>query len=164
MGGYTERDGPAAWSSHMKHLRLSAILATTMCVAPFAQEAKRVPKDSVRVMIPGCSKGYVFTAGRAAEDQPGGSAVAAGTHLRMSAPKRIMAELKGQEGSRVEITGLIKRGQVGQEGIAVGRGVRILPGNPGPAAGIGGAMSAAGAAQPMIDVEGWRHLPGDCPR
>ena len=131
----------------MKHLIVSVGLAVTTFVTPFAQETKRVPKDSVRVMVPGCSKGYVFTAGRAAEDQPGGTAVAEGTHLRMNAPKRTMAELKGQEGSRVEITGLIKRGQVGQEGIAIGRGVRILPGNPGPAAGIGGGMSASGAAQ-----------------
>jgi len=29
-----------------------------------AQEQKPVPKDSVRVFVPGCSKGYVFTAGR----------------------------------------------------------------------------------------------------
>ena len=42
------------------------------------QEQKPVPKDSVRVMVPGCSKNYVFTAGRAAEDQPGGTAVPEG--------------------------------------------------------------------------------------
>src|SRR5690242_4335079 len=30
--------------------------------APHAQEPKPVPKDSARVSIPGCSKGYIFTA------------------------------------------------------------------------------------------------------
>ena len=36
-----------------------------------AQERKPVPKDSVRVSIPGCTKGYIFTAGRRTQDQPG---------------------------------------------------------------------------------------------
>jgi hypothetical protein len=127
------------------------------------QEQKPVPKDSVRVMVPGCSKNYVFTAGRATEDQPGGTAVPEGTHLRMNGPKTVMAEIKGQEGSRIEITGLIKKGQVGQEGVAIGRGVRVSPGNSGPSAGFGG-MSSPGSGQLMIDVEGWRHVLGDCPR
>ena len=72
-------------------------------------------------------------------------------------------ERSGQEGSRIEITGLIKKGQVGQEGVAIGRGIRVSPGNSGPSAGFGG-MSSPGSGQIMIDVEGWRHLPGECPR
>jgi hypothetical protein len=81
----------------------------------------------------------------------------------MNAPKNVMAEIKGQEGSRIEITGLIKKGQVGQEGVAIGRGIRVSPGNSGPSAGFGG-MPSPGSSQTMIDVEGWRHLPGECPR
>ena len=39
-----------------------------------AQETmKPVPKDSVRVFVPGCTRGYVFTAARRTEDQPGAS-------------------------------------------------------------------------------------------
>jgi hypothetical protein len=148
----------------MKQLACSLLLVASALVAPRAQETRPVPKDSVRVMVPGCSKGYMFTAGRAAEDQPGGSAVPEGTHLRMNAPKKTMGEIKGQEGSRIEITGLIKRGQAGQEGIAIGRGARISGGGGGPAVGLGGGMGTPGAGQLMIDVEGWRHLPGECPR
>ena len=85
---------------------LIVVIATMSALAVVrAQEQKPVPKDSVRVMVPGCSKNYVFTAGRAAEDQPGGTAVPEGTHLRMNAPKNVMAEIKGQEGSRIEISG-----------------------------------------------------------
>ena len=36
-----------------------------------AQEEKPVPEDSVRVSIPGCAKGRIFTAGRRTPDQPG---------------------------------------------------------------------------------------------
>jgi hypothetical protein len=142
---------------------LVVLIATLSALAVArAQEQKPVPKDSVRVMVPGCSKNYVFTAGRPAEDQ-GGTAVPEGMHLRMNGPKNVMAEIKGQEGSRIEITGLIKKGQVGQEGVAIGRGVRVSPGNSGPSAGFGGIPSPS-SGQTMIDVEGWRHLPGECPR
>jgi len=147
----------------MKKILIALIAAMSALAVARAQEQKPVPKDSVRVMVPGCSKNYVFTAGRAAEDQPGGAAVPEGIHLRMNAPKNMMAEIKGQEGSRIEITGLIKKGQVGQEGVEIGRGIRVSPGNSGPSAGFGG-MSSPGSGQTMIDVEGWRHLPGECPR
>ena len=35
-----------------------------------AQEKKKVPGDSVRVSIPGCTKGYIFTVGRRTVDEP----------------------------------------------------------------------------------------------
>jgi hypothetical protein len=135
-------------------------LAAVSGVTSAAQEQKPVPKDSVRVFIPGCSKGYIFTAGRRTEDQPGGSAVPEGMHLRMNGPKKMIAEIKGQEGSRIEITGLMKRGQAGQDGVGLGGGVRITGGPP--VAG-GGMMPGSGVSQIMIDVEGWRRVPGECP-
>jgi hypothetical protein len=126
-----------------------------------AQEKRPVPKDSVRVFIPGCSKGFVFTAGPPTEDQPGGSVIPEGMHVRMSGPKEMMAEIKGQEGSRIEITGLMKKGQVAQDGVRIGGGVRIAP---GPSRSGGGLAPNPGVGQIMIDVEGWRRVPGDCPR
>jgi hypothetical protein len=138
-------------------LMIAAILAVPLG----AQEQKPVPKDSVRVSVPGCSKGFVFTAGRRTEDQPGGSAVPEGMHLRMSGPKKLIADIKGQEGSRIEITGLMRKGQIGQDGVGVGGGVRI---SGGPPASGGSRLPAPGASQVMIDVEGWRHVAGECPR
>ncbi len=91
----------------------TAVLALSLPLA--AQDVKPVPKDSVRVSIPGCSKGYMFTAGPPSEDQ-GATAVPEGMHLRMNGPKKLSAEIKAQEGSRIEITGLIKRGQDAQHG------------------------------------------------
>ena len=123
-----------------------------------AQELKPVPKNSVRVFIPGCSKGYVFTAGRRTEDQPGG-AIPEGMHVRMTGPKKMMAEIKGQEGTRIEITGLMKKGQIGQGGVGT-RGVRIAPGSSPSGGGLG---PGSGISQNVIDVEGWRRVPGECP-
>src|SRR5262245_23992738 len=95
---------------------IACALALLASVLVNAQEPKPVPKDSVRVFTPGCSKGYVFTAGRPTEDQPGGAPIREGTHLRMNGSKKLMAEIKGQEGSRIEITGLIRKGQIAQDG------------------------------------------------
>src|SRR6266581_6809777 len=92
-----------------------------------AQENKPVPKDSVRVFIPGCTKGFIFTAGRRTEDEPGSVDVPQGMHLRMNGPKKMMAEIKAHEGSMIEITGLMKKGQYKPGGVRIG-GVRISPG------------------------------------
>jgi hypothetical protein len=135
------------------------IAAFALGAALGAQEPKPVPKDSIRVSVPGCSKGYVFTAGARTEDQPGGSAVPEGMHLRMNGPKKLIAEIKGQEGSKIEITGLIKRGQVG-DGIRIGPGVRVRPGTS--STGVG-QLPDPRAVQIMIDVEGWRRVLGSCP-
>jgi hypothetical protein len=124
-----------------------------------AQERKPVPKDSARVFVSGCSKGYVFTAGPRTEDQPG-VAIPLGMHLRMSGPKALIAEIKGQEGSRIELTGLVKRGQIAQDGVAVGGGVRVS--GAAPPSG-GGMRPSPGTSPVMIDVEGWRRVLGDCP-
>ena len=124
-----------------------------------AQERKPVPKDSVRVFVPGCTKGYIFTAGRRTEDEPGSMAVPQGMHLRMNGPKTVMAEIKAHEGSMIEITGLMKKGQYEPGGVGIGGGVRV---SPGPTSS-GGLSGSSGVSQAFIDVESWRSIAGSCP-
>jgi hypothetical protein len=142
-------------------MRLTAVIAVAIAVVTgplAAQETKPVPKGSVRVAIPGCTKGYVFTASRRTEEAPGSVDVPPGMHMRLNAPKKMMAEIKAREGTLIEITGLMKKGQYGPAGIGVGN-VRITPGqNP-----QSGTLSiGAPAAQVAIDVEGWRPVAGEC--
>lgn len=133
--------------------------ATLWGGSSLAQESKPVPKDSVRVFIPGCTKGMIFTAAPRTEDQPSSIDIPRGMHLRMNGPRKLMAEIKAHEGSRIEITGLMKKGQFGPDGVGVGGGVRITP---GPAPSSGGLGSPAGG-QSFVDVESWRPVAGDCP-
>lgn len=134
-------------------------LALAVMAAPLvAQEPKPVPKDSVRVSIPGCVKGYVFTVGRRTEDQPGTSDLPEGTHLRMNGPKKIISEIGARKGSMVEITGLMKKGDV-PEGIGLGGGFRLVPGSRRG----GGVTNTPLGSQIPIDVEGWRPAIGSCP-
>ena len=123
-----------------------------------AQERKPVPKDSARVFVPGCTKGYIFTAGRRTTEEPGSLAIPQGTHLRMNGQKTVMNEIKAHEGSMIEITGLMKKSQY-QDGVSIGGGVRVGPG-PSGGGGIGGS---SGVSQSFIDVESWRPIEGRCP-
>jgi hypothetical protein len=135
------------------------IVAVAALSGPLAaQETKPVPKNSVRVFVPGCTKGLIFTAGRRTQDEPGSVDLPEGTHLRMNGPKPLMAEIKAHEGSMIQITGLMKKGQYGPEGVGIGGGVRIMP---GPASGS--PASSPNVSQIMIDVEGWRPVAGNCP-
>lgn len=134
--------------------------AIAMLSGPLAaQEPKPLPKDSVRGSIPGCAKGYVFTAGPRTEDQVARLDVPAGMHLRMNGPKKLMAEIKAHEGAMIEITGLMKKGQYNQTGINVGGGVRISPGSSPTA----GSPATRIPSPSYIDVESWRQIEGSCP-
>ena len=124
-----------------------------------AQEQKPVPKDSVRVSIPGCTRGYIFTAGRRTVDEPGSVSVPEGLHFRMNAPKKMIAEIKAQEGSMIEITGVTKKGQFKPDGVGIGGGVRVGPGPGAPGVSLGSPV----ANQISIDLEGWRPVEGRCP-
>jgi hypothetical protein len=125
-----------------------------------AQEPKPVPKDSVRVSVPGCTKGYIFTAGRRTVDEPGTVSVPEGMHFRMNGPKKLIAEIKAQEGSMIEITGLTKKELYRPDGIGIGGGVRI---SPGTGYAGGSAPGSPVANQIGLDVEGWRPVEGRCP-
>jgi len=132
-------------------------IAVVLTTAIAAQEKKPVPKDSVRVAVPGCTKGYIFTAGPRTLEEPGNFEIREGMHLRMNGPKKLLSEIKAHEGSMIELTGLMKKGQY-NDGVNIGGGVRISPGPNG----VGVGMSPA-TSQIEIDVEGWRQIEGACP-
>jgi hypothetical protein len=144
----------------MKITAAVAILVSALSTVLPAQESKPVPKDSVRVSIPGCTKGQVFTARPSATHEAGTVSIRDGMHMRMNGPKKLISEIKVHEGSMIELTGLMKKGQY-DEGVAIGGGVRVSPGPTGPGAGGFGVSPTAGQIQ--IDVEGWRPLEGSCP-
>ena len=124
-----------------------------------AQEPKPVPKDSVRVSISGCTKGYVFTAGPTIANLPRSIDIPEGTHLRMNGPKKVMDALTAHKDSMVQLTGLMKKDQA-QPGSGVGiGGVRI---GPGPSSATGGAPPGVTVNMAQIDVEGWTPAVGSC--
>ena len=125
-----------------------------------AQETKPVPKDSVRVSIPGCAKGAAFTTVRPSADQPGTYDVPAGMHMHMNGAKPLMSAIKAHQEAMIEITGTVRRDDLRPDGINV-KGVRI---SPGPSPSSGSSPGVPIAPQIQIDVESWRQIAGTCPR
>ena len=124
--------------------------------AVMAQEVKPVPKDSVRVSVPGCTKGYIFTvASRSANEAGSNFDIPEGMHVRMNGPKKLINEIKAHEGSMIQLTGLMKKDQYRPDGVSIGGGVHV---SPGP---VNGSLSPGGG-QAFIDVEGWRPLDRSC--
>jgi len=139
---------------HRTMARSLALIAAVFIVSiPLAaQEPKPVPKDSSRVTVVGCTKGYIFTAAARTTESPGSFDLPEGTHLRMNGPKKVINDIKAHEGSPIELTGLMKKGQYLPGGTRLGGGVSI------------GQPTAPGAGQAFIDVEGWRQVTGgSCP-
>ena len=143
----------------MRTIVVSTVAIALLSGPLVAQENKPVPKDSVRVLIPGCTKGYIFTAGRRTEDEPGTLEIPEGMHLRMNGPKKMLAEIKAHEGSMIAITGLMKKGQYTPDGVVIGGGVRMAPGR----AGSGSQPGNPSVDQILIDLESWRPIVGGCP-
>ena len=143
-------------------MKLTLVIAATSLVlsVSLAAQEKKVPKDSFRVTVPGCTKGMVFTAGPRTEDQPGRLDVPEGIHLRMNGPKKVIAEIRAHEGQMIQITGLMKKGQYNQQGVSIGGGVRVIPGTGGP---VGNRPTVGTEAVNYIDVESWQPAPGSCP-
>jgi hypothetical protein len=141
-------------------MRIYICTFLAFATSAIAQETKPVPKDSARVTVPGCTHNYIFTVGPRTADESGSSLeLQEGMRLRMNGPKKLINEIKAHQGSMIEITGVMKKGQYKADGVPLGGGVRI-----GPAGGPGGsALTPPSLAnQNMIDVEGWRPITGNC--
>ena len=124
-----------------------------------AQE-KPVPKNDVRVQIPGCAYDRTFISGSAPAGEPVGS-IKEGRRFKMSAAKDLLAAIKKQQPSMIELTGRIRRADLDDtRGVAVGGGVRVGGGRPqAPTSG----HPDVGYNEVTIDVESFRLLPDTCP-
>ena len=141
-------------------IALAGVLATV--AAPAAQE-KPLPKNEVRVQIPGCAYDRTFISGSAPAGEPVGS-IAEGRRFKMSASKDLLASITKQVPSMIEITGRIRRTDLDDtRGLPVGGGFRVGGGRP-QAPTSSGSRPDIGYNEVQIDVESFRLLPDSCPR
>lgn len=128
-----------------------------------AAQERPAPKDSARISIAGCAHDRTFIVGQPPEGEPVRSDIEPGRRFRMNGAKRTLADIKAHQTALLEITGLVRRADLEKPrriGIAGGR-VRIGGGRPQAPIGSGPASSPA-YSEAIIDVEGWRVLPGEC--
>ena len=137
-------------------------MADPLSLAQEQQEQERkVPSDSARITIPGCARDRRFIVGRVQAHETSRSVVEPGRRFRLNGKKPLLEEIKQQQASMIEVTGLVLRADLsGPGGVSVG-GVRI--GGGPPQAGGGDARRNMGSMDPVIDVESWRLLNATCP-
>jgi len=125
-----------------------------------AQE-KPVPKDSTRLAVPGCAYDRLFIVDVGPEHEMPRSDLKPGRRLRLSGPKKLLEEIKARQGDMIELTGLVRKNDLIEQGVGLAGGrVRIMPGRSpvGTTAG-----RDPGVSQAVIDVESWRLLNATCP-
>jgi hypothetical protein len=108
--------------------------------------------------ISGCARGRVFTVDRDPDNEVSRAVIEYGTKMRLQGDKKILDQIKANEKSMLEITGLVKQSDVVQPGVGLAGGrVRIAPAMP---MGRGGVDP--GPQPPIVDVESWRLLNASC--
>jgi hypothetical protein len=140
---------------------IAVVVVMTCAVAAGGAQERPVPKDSSRISIPGCAVGTKFIVGRAPSHEPVRSDIEPGRRFRLNGKKDVINDIKKQQGTMIEVTGLVRQSDLGGPGgISVG-GMRI--GGGPPQAGAGG-RSNIGTLDPVMDVESWRPMTEPCPR
>jgi hypothetical protein len=140
-----------------------ALLAVVVAASVAAQE-RPVPKDSVRLSIPGCVEGRTFIVMRRDRPEPVDVEVQPGRRFRMNGKKDMLKDMQTQKATMIEVTGLVRRSQVTERGVSVAGGrVRIGGGQPQAPMGGGGVGQSAYYNEAILDVESWRSLPDSCP-
>ena len=143
----------------MRFLLLSSALVVS-CGLVLAQE-KPVPKDSTRLTVPGCAYDRLFIVDLSPDHEMPRTDLKPGRRLRLSGPKKLLEEIKARQGDMVELTGLVRKSDLIEQGVGLAGGrVRIMPGRS-PVGSTAGRDS--GVSQAVIDVESWRRLNTTCP-
>jgi hypothetical protein len=141
----------------------SLLLVTVVTVSGGLLDAqeKAVPKDSVRLTIPGCAYDRLFIVDSSPEHEMPRTDIKPGRRLRLSGPKKMLEEIKARQSDMVELTGLMRKSDLIEQGVGLAGGsVRIMPGRS-PVGATGGPDSTV--TQAVIDVESWRPLNVTCP-
>ena len=140
------------------------ILCLAIAITAAAQEERPVPKDSVRVSIPGCSKGSAFVVMESPEGERTSIEIQTGRRFRLTGKKQLLDEIKAREGYMIAVTGIIRRNDLKGTGVTLGGGRVRIGGGP-PVSGSGSAAtSAPQSMNAILDVEGFRPLGEPCPR
>jgi hypothetical protein len=130
------------------------LLLVMMFLAPqeTTQEKPRVPKDSIELTVVGCLKGRALsTIENRQVDVESGPYVGART-FRLAGKRAVMDEVKRQDGHLVEVVGIVKRSDLDDKGVKIGR-VTVAPASP---ASGGRGMPSPAQDVAVMDVESVR--------
>jgi hypothetical protein len=148
----------------MKFLPALALvfLSSGFSAAPAAQEQARVPKDSARIAIPGCSRDRVFIVADAPNHEPVGTRLEPGRRFRLAGKRELLDAIKAREGTMVEVTGLVRKADLERSGGVRLFGGRVRIGGAQPQAPLSDVQRNSTYAEVVLDVESYRMLTESC--
>ena len=147
----------------MKSMLALLVLVVAAPMSGQEQEPK-VPKDSVRLSIPGCVEGRRFIVMQRESPEPvDPSGIQPGRRFRLNGKKHMLLEMQEQKATMIEVTGLIRRSEIEERGVKVAGGRVRIGGNQPQAPVSGGIGRDSGYNEVILDVESWRSLPDRCP-
>jgi hypothetical protein len=149
----------------MKFLRALALvfLSSGFSAAAAAQEQARVPKDSARIAIPGCSRDRVFIVADAPNHEPVGTRLEPGRRFRLAGKRELLDAIKVREGTMVEVTGLVRKADLEGSGGVRLFGGRVRIGGAQPQAPLSDVQRNSTYTEVVLDVESYRVLAESCP-
>ena len=143
---------------------LPAILVALISSALLAaQEQAKVPKDSARIAIPGCTRDRVFIVAEAPDHEPVGTRLEPGRRFRLAGKRELLDDIKRREGTMVEVTGLVRKSDLEGSGGVRLFGGRVRIGGAQPQAPLSDVQRNSTYAEVVLDVESYRMLTDPCP-
>jgi hypothetical protein len=142
---------------------LSALTVAVLSAGLMANQERKVPKDSIELVVTGCLKGRFLTTTRTPRIVDGDELEARVDRFQISGKKPILNEVKEHDRGEVEIVGFVRKRDLKEPGIAVPGGrIVISPGRGGDRYG----PPPTGPAQRVVLLEATsvRALDGACER
>jgi hypothetical protein len=128
-----------------------------------AQEQAKVPKDSARIAIPGCTRDRTFIVADAPNHEPVGTRLEPGRRFRLAGKKDLLDDIRRREGTMVEVTGLVRKADLeGPSGVRLFGG-RVRIGGAQPQAPLSDVQRNSQYTEVVLDVESFRMLTDPCP-
>jgi hypothetical protein len=146
----------------MKFLTAAALVLLSSAFLA-AQEQARVPKDSARIAIPGCSRDRVFVVADAPNHEPVGTRLEPGRRFRLAGKRELLDAIKAREGTMVEVTGLVRKADLEGSGGVRLFGGRVRIGGAQPQAPLSDVQRNSTYAEVVLDIESYRMLTESCP-
>jgi hypothetical protein len=144
---------------------LSALTVAVLSAGLLASqdEERKIPKDSVEVVVAGCLKGRFLSTTRTPRIVDGGDLEARVDRFQITGKKAVLDDLKERDGDEVEIVGFVRKRDLKEPGIRVPGGRIVISGGRG---GDRYPPPPTGPPQRVvpIDVRSVRALDGPCER
>lgn len=124
------------------------------------KQERKVPKDSVFLVVTGCLKGRVLAVSDVRQEDTQTGPIVKGKSFRLAGKKDVMNDVKEYDGHIVDVTGLVKKSALTESGMKVGKGITISGGPP--VAGTPGRPPAPSEYIPVLDADSVRSRATSC--